>query len=83
MESRGIFQFVFSSCRSGARHGKKLLAPRLNVGMFGGVGSRREGFFFHYRSMKFEMLINDECRDVDLTVFTVFQLYTAQQYNSI
>lgn len=40
----------------------------LNVGMFGGVGSRRKGFFFHCRSMKFEMLINDACRDVDLTM---------------
>lgn len=39
----------------------------LNVGMFGGVGRRGEGFFLHYRSMKFEMLINGECRDVDLT----------------
>lgn len=35
----------------------------LNVGMFGG------GFFFHYRSMKFEMLINGECRVVDHTTF--------------
>lgn len=47
----------------------------LNVGMFGGVGRPREGFFFYYRSMKFDMLINRECRDVDL-----FAPYTAEQY---
>lgn len=31
-------------------------------------GDDAEASFFYYSSMKFEMLINGKCRDVDLTM---------------